>query len=95
MTLDLVWITHLRFSSTGAWLALPRYSQSHVHLSSASKVKGVQGHLGRGLADGLSCQQTHSVTWFTQSTLPLIVQQLMEAEKNHRTTMKLDVPVPT
>lgn len=81
----------------GVRLALPRYSQSDVHLPSASKVEGVQGHLGRGLADGLCCQQTHGVTRFTQSALPLEVQQLMEAgggEKNHRSRMKLDGPAP-
>lgn len=59
---------------------LPRDSQSDVHLSSAGKVEGVEGHLSGGLADGLSCQQTHSFTRVTQRTLPLIVQQLPEAE---------------
>lgn len=64
--------------------SLPRYSQSDVHLSSASKVEGVESHLGGGLTYGLSCQQTHSFTWVTQRTLPLIMQQLAKAEDKNR-----------
>lgn len=62
---------------------LPRDSQSHVHLSSAGKVEGVEGHLGGGLADGLSRQQAHGLTRVAQRTLPLVEQQLLQAEHTH------------
>ena len=77
----------------GVEVTLPRYSQSDVHLSSAGEVEGVEGHLGGGLAYGLSCQQTHCFTWITQGTLPLIVQQLPEAEDADREgDMRLTLP---
>lgn len=50
----------------GKEVTLPRNSQSDVHLSSAGKVEGVEGHLGGGLAYGLSCQQTHRFSWIAQ-----------------------------
>lgn len=59
--------------------AVPRNSQSDVHLPSACKVEGVEGHLGRGLPDGLGCQQAHCLARVAQRTLPLVVQQLAEA----------------
>lgn len=58
---------------------LPRDSQRDVHLSSAGEVEGVEGHLGGGLPDGLSCQESHRLPRVTQGMLPLIVEELTEA----------------
>lgn len=68
----------------GAAVTVPRNSQSDIHLSSAGKVEGVEGHLGGGLPNGLSSQQTHCFAWIAQRALPLIVQQLAEAADTGR-----------
>lgn len=62
---------------------IPGYSQSDVHLPSAGKVEGVEGHLGGGLSDGLSRQEAHRLAGITQRPLPLVVQQLPEADERH------------
>lgn len=65
---------------------LPGDSQSDVHLSSAREVEGVEGHLGGGLAYGLSCQQAHSFPRVAQGALPLIVKQLPQPAIIHYCT---------
>lgn len=67
--------------------AIPRNSQSDVHLPSACKVEGVEGHLGGGLPDGLGRQQAHRLARVAQRTLPLVVQQLAEAADTERETL--------
>lgn len=53
----------------------PRNAQGDVHLASASKVEGVQGHLCGGLPNALGSQQAHGLTRVTQRALPLQLQQ--------------------
>lgn len=45
---------------------IPWNAQGDVHLASACKVEGVEGHLGGGLSDALGSQQAHSLARLTQ-----------------------------
>lgn len=53
----------------------PRNAQGDIHLASAGKVEGVEGHLCGGLPDALGSQQAHRLTRLTQRALPLQLQQ--------------------
>lgn len=53
----------------------PWDAQGDVHLASARKVKGVQGHLRGGLPNALGSQQAHSFAWVAQRALPFELQQ--------------------